>query len=160
MSTRRKSLIEALNAAGRATSAAAIMFHTVVSAKIGLTATEEKTLDILQRRGPITAGTLAEETKLAPATVTSLIDKLERKRFVQRVAHPMDKRSILIETRPEAMNKLMRLFDTFAQSIGDLYERYTDDELATILDFLNRAAARQRSATTALLETKRRGSQR
>ena len=47
----------------------------------GLSPTEWKALDLIQRLGPMTAGVLARESGLAPASVTGLISRLERKGF-------------------------------------------------------------------------------
>ncbi|HET9560057.1 MAG TPA: MarR family transcriptional regulator, partial [Actinomycetota bacterium] len=49
---RRAELLEELALAGRAMSAATVMFHATVAALQGLSATEEKALDLLERFGP------------------------------------------------------------------------------------------------------------
>ena len=66
ISTRRQ-LLDALFQAGRELSAAAVMFHTALAARQGLTATEEKALDLLDRYGPLTGRQLAQRSALAPA---------------------------------------------------------------------------------------------
>ena len=53
---RRAELLEQLALAGRVSSAATVMFHTAVAARQGLSASEEKALDLLERSGPLTAG--------------------------------------------------------------------------------------------------------
>src|SRR5262249_15325884 len=63
----RRQLLDALFTAGRELSAAAVMFHTALAARQGLTATEEKALDLLDRYGPLTGRQLAERSGLAPA---------------------------------------------------------------------------------------------
>src|SRR4029453_588701 len=67
-SGRRAELLEGLTLAGRASSVATVIFHTAVAAHQGLNATEEKALDLLERSGPLTAGELARQTRLAPAS--------------------------------------------------------------------------------------------
>jgi hypothetical protein len=42
------------------------MFHSAVATRLGLGATDEKILDLLEREGPLTAGQLVERTRLAP----------------------------------------------------------------------------------------------
>jgi DNA-binding MarR family transcriptional regulator len=76
---RRAELLDELALAGRAMSAATVMFHATVAARQGLSATEEKALDLLDRFGPLTAGELAKRSGLAPASVTGLINRLEEK---------------------------------------------------------------------------------
>src|SRR4029453_18469712 len=89
---RRAELLEQLALAGRASSAATVMFHTTVAARQGLSASEEKALDLLERSGPLTAGDLARQSGLAPASVTALINRLEAKGFARRVQNPTDRR--------------------------------------------------------------------
>jgi len=134
--------------AGRAQSEATVMFHTTVAAKQGLSATEEKALDLLDRSGPLTAGELARRSGLAPASVTGLIDRLERKGFVRRVPNPDDRRSVLVEVEAERVFASMApLFADWVRSLEELYAGYTDEQLETILHFLIEAARRQRQAT-------------
>ena len=147
----RAALIGRLNLAGREVSAATIMFHTAVAQRRGLSATEEKTLDILLRGGPMTHAELGAATGLAPASVTGLIDRLERKGYAHRARHPDDARRVLVSAdsgRLEA--ELAPLFGPWAESLNELYDTYTISELETICDFMTRAAARQRDAAAAL----------
>jgi DNA-binding MarR family transcriptional regulator len=133
--------------AGRVQSEATVMFHAIVAAKQGLTATEEKALDLLDRSGPLTAGELARRTGLAPASVTGLIDRLERKGFVRRVPNPSDRRSVLVEVETERVFASMApLFADWVRSLEELFAGYSDEQLETILDFLTEAARRQRQA--------------
>jgi DNA-binding MarR family transcriptional regulator len=144
---RRADLLERLMMAGRVQSEATVMFHAIVAAKQGLTATEEKALDLLDRSGPLTAGELARRTGLAPASVTGLIDRLERKGFVRRVPNPSDRRSVLVEVETERVFASMApLFTDWVRSLEELFAGYTDEQLETILDFLTEAARRQRQA--------------
>jgi DNA-binding MarR family transcriptional regulator len=149
----RSELTARLLAAGRELSAAAVMFHTALADRQGLSATEEKALDLLDRFGPLTARELSQKSGLAPASVTGLIDRLERKGFARRTRHPHDKRSVLVETVPDRLAPLAPLFDDYVARLTDLIKRYDDKELAAIVDFLVEAAARQRDATGKLTGT-------
>ncbi|ROQ31711.1 DNA-binding MarR family transcriptional regulator [Streptomyces sp. PanSC19] len=148
----RSAVVAALTAAGRDSSAASVAFHSAIAAQQDLGATETKTLDLLERHGPLTAKELAEHSGLAPASVTGLVDRLERKGFVRRVKHPTDKRRVLIEPRPEKLAELAPLFDDWAREVHELYEEFTTEELATITRFLTGATERQRAATKRLVE--------
>jgi DNA-binding MarR family transcriptional regulator len=143
-------LLADLHTAGREISAAAVMFHTALAAHRGLSATEEKALDLLYRFGPLTARELGRRSGLAPASVTGLIDRLERKGFARRTPHPKDGRSVLVEGVADRMAEFAPLFTDFVVSLNELSERYTDQELAVIVDFMTEAAARQRQATAKL----------
>jgi DNA-binding MarR family transcriptional regulator len=147
---RRAELLARLFTAGQESSAAAVMFHTALASWQGLSATEEKSLDLLDRYGPLTARQLSERSGLAPASVTGLIDRLERKGFARRVPHPKDGRSVLIEIVPEKTAELGPLFDDWVQALNELAARYSDDDLEVIIDFLTESAVRQRAATEKL----------
>jgi DNA-binding MarR family transcriptional regulator len=150
---RRAELLEQLALAGRASSAATVMFHTAVAARQGLSASEEKALDLLERSGPLTAGELARQSGLAPASVTALINRLEAKGFARRVQNPGDRRSVLVEVDPERVSATVApLFADWVGSLQELYAGYTDEQLEVILHFLNEAARRQREATARLTE--------
>jgi DNA-binding MarR family transcriptional regulator len=148
---RRAELLEQLALAGRASSAATVMFHTAVAARQGLSASEEKALDLLERSGPLTAGELARRSGLAPASVTGLIDRLERKGFARRVPNPGDGRSVLVEVDSERLYATVApLFADWVGSLYELYAGYTDEQLEVILHFLTEAARRQQEATARL----------
>ena len=148
---RRAELLERLALAGRASSAATVMFHTAVAARQGLSASEEKALDLLERSGPLTAGELARRSGLAPASVTGLINRLEHKGFARRIQNPSDRRSILVEADVERMYaRVAPLFADWARSLQELYAGYSDQELEVILHFLTEVARRQQEATARL----------
>ena len=148
---RRAELLEQLAIAGRASSVATVMFHTAVAAKQGLSASEEKALDLLERSGPLTAGELARQSGLAPASVTGLINRLEQKGFARRIQNPSDRRSILVEVDVERMYaRVAPLFANWVRSLEELYAGYSDEQLEVILHFLTEAARRQQEATTRL----------
>ena len=150
---RRAELLEQLALAGRVSSAATVMFHTAVAARQGLSASEEKALDLLERSGPLTAGELARQSGLAPASVTALINRLEAKGFARRVQNPSDRRSVLVEVDPERLYATVApLFADWVGSLQELYAGYTDEQLEVILHFLSEAARRQREATARLTE--------
>ncbi|MFD9411633.1 MarR family winged helix-turn-helix transcriptional regulator [Streptomyces sp. NPDC059989] len=147
---RRAAVLEELNRTGRATSAATVMFHEAAAAKQGLSATESKTLDLLQQRGPLTAKELSQHTALAPASVTGLIDRLERKGYVRRVKHPTDKRRILVEALPDRLDALRPVFDDWAREVSELCGEFTTEELETVIRFLHGSNTRQLRAAARL----------
>jgi len=148
---RRAELLERLAMAGRASSVATVMFHTAVAAKQGLSASEEKALDLLERSGPLTAGELARQSGLAPASVTGLINRLEQKGFARRIQNPSDRRSVLVEVDTERMYaRLAPLFADWVRLLEELYAGYSDEQLEVILHFLTEAARRPQEATARL----------
>ncbi|MEW2045310.1 MarR family transcriptional regulator [Streptomyces sp. NBC_00377] len=149
---RRAAALDRLMAVGREHSAVTVMFHSAIAAKQGLNATEEKTLDFLQRQGPLTAKDLAELTGLAPASVTGLVDRLEAKGFVHRVKHPTDKRRVLVELNEAKLGELAVFFEAWARDIVAACEQFGTQELETVNRFLAVMTEAQRGATARLAQ--------
>jgi DNA-binding MarR family transcriptional regulator len=147
---RRAKTLEQLMTVGREHSGVTVMFHAAVAAKQGLSATESKTLDLLERFGPLTAKDLAEHTGLAPASVTGLIDRLEAKGFVLRVKHPTDKRRVVVEPNREKIAELAVFFEAWARDIVEACEEFSTDELETVIRFLSVMGEQQRKAAARL----------
>ncbi|CBG70517.1 putative MarR family transcriptional regulator [Streptomyces scabiei 87.22] len=144
---RRGELLAALHQAGREHSNAAVMFHAAVGARMGLGMTEEKTLDLLEREGPLTSGEIVARTGLAPASVSGLVDRLERKGFVRRTRDQADGRRVIVEIDRDHVASFGALFADFVTGLEALYAGYTEEQLDVILDFLRRSAAVQQQAT-------------
>jgi DNA-binding MarR family transcriptional regulator len=148
--TGRRELADQLFLAGREHSAATVMFHASLAGQRGLAATDTKTLDTLLRLGPLTAGELAQHTGLATASVTALIDRLERKGMVRRARDPQDRRRVIVEPVRKQSAADYALFTSIRRSYEGLLDRYTDEQLETILDFLRQSAATTRLVTANL----------
>lgn len=154
---RRAALHAALHDAARAHSTATVLFHTAINARQGLSATEGKALDLLTRYGALTAGQLAEHARLSPASVTELVDRLERKGFVRRGRDDSDRRRVLVELAPERLADLAREFDRFGRSVDALWSAFTAEELEVVLRFLESATAFLEKAADRLAEGDGRG---
>lgn len=147
---RRRNLVEGILAAGRESSAATVMLHTAIAERSGLTATDTKTIDTLIRLGPVTAGELAGYTGLATASVTSLIDRLEKKGLVRRVRDSRDRRHVIVEPILERIGDCQNVFGPIRVGFAQVLENYGDEQLETILDFMRRSSNRARELTAAI----------
>ena len=131
-------LVAALNAH----SEAVVLFHSSVAQSMGLDPTAYKTLFLLNRLGPLSAGEIAKETGLATASVTDLIDRLVAKGFVDRGPHPTDRRRIVVTLIEATVAGARSGFGVPNPSLARLCERYDAQQL--IADFLGRNAQRLR----------------
>lgn len=129
--------------AGRRHSTAVVLFHTAWARRSGLTAVESKAMEIVDRLGPMTHADLVRETGLAPASVTDLMSRLERKGAARRRPHPDDARRILIEIHPQYAASNLARFQGFLRAMDAIADDYTVDELDTITRFLDQAAHMQ-----------------
>jgi DNA-binding MarR family transcriptional regulator len=146
----RDELCAAVIRASANNSTLAVFFHAAIAEQVGLGATDEKALFLLRGMGALTAGEIAQHTGLTTASVTNLIDRLERKGFVQRVRDLNDRRRVIVQPN---MARLAELDQVFSQAVGtfdQVLESYDDAQLATIADFLDRASAYSRNVIAAL----------
>jgi DNA-binding MarR family transcriptional regulator len=153
MSTGRGELIGRVLLSARELSTATVMLHAVLSDIRGLSLTESKALDLLERFGPLSAGELAERSGLAPASVTGLVDRLERKGIARRLPHPTDGRRVLIGVDEERLRSYDALFEDFVAAVTEMCGQYTDDELETIISYNTHAAQRCHDSATQLAHT-------
>jgi len=92
----------------------------------GLTTPQILVLQAIRDSGPVTIGTLADKVSLSQATVTSILDRLEKRELVFRERSDQDKRKVfanLTETGQETLkNAPMPLQEQFARQFLELEE--------------------------------------
>ena len=147
---RRQELLNALKLAGREHSDATVIFHDTIAQRLGLHSTDEKTMSLLEREGPLSASEIARRTGLAAASVTNLIDRLEQKGFVRRTRDPKDRRTVIVEPTEDGVAKFVPFFANTRSGVARMWASYDEKELAVILDFLRRNAERLRKETARL----------
>ena len=146
-SPEKSGLIDELLQAGRRLSLATIMFHQAVADRLGLHPTDHKCIGLIAEAGPMTAGELAEATGLSTGAITGVIDRLEAAGFVRREDDPNDRRRVIIRVVPKRYGEIVRLFEPFGAAILEMGSRYTEKELATIVDFMTRSCQVLHDAT-------------
>jgi DNA-binding MarR family transcriptional regulator len=152
MSSQHDRAVDEVLMAGRMLSTAAVMFHTAVAERVGLSVTETKALEVIERHGPVTPGDLSRQSGLAPASVTALLDRLTRKGVARRVPHPSDGRRFLVEIDPAFVRASEQLLDRFVESMRELCADYSAHDLEVVSGFLTEAARRQLEAMALLPE--------
>ena len=116
------------------------MLHSAIAQRFDLTANDLKALGFLDRLGALTAGELAQHTGLATASVTSLIDRLEKRGLLHRRRDQKDRRKVFVEIDRNATAHIVLIFDNFGKYFEPLYEGFDVAALEIILAFLRRAA--------------------
>lgn len=95
-------------------------------------------LGILRDRGAMAPSELGDRLIVTRATVTGLVDLLERRGFVRRATHPTDRRSVLVEITAEGLTVLQELRTIVHRNERDWMAVLSDDELRTYVGLLHR----------------------
>jgi len=97
-----------------------------LSKTTGLTAPQILLLQTIRNKGEVSIGELANEISLSQATVTTILDRLEKRKFIYRERSKEDKRKVhayLTETgKGILIDAPMPLQDQFARQFKDLQQ--------------------------------------
>jgi DNA-binding MarR family transcriptional regulator len=121
-----------------------------VGAQLDLRDVDLDCLDLVDRHGPLTPSALARKAGLHPATITGILDRLERRGWIVRERDPTDRRAVLVRVVRERYPDLLRLYGGMNRSMNQIYAQYEESELELLADFLERTAGAGRSATAEL----------
>jgi DNA-binding MarR family transcriptional regulator len=83
-----------------------------------------------------TLGDVARNLNVTPAVVTGLIDRLERRGYVRRVASVFDRRRVYIELTTAGEDVRDHAEDQVAKRLDDLLAKLSDEEIAALKEGL------------------------
>src|SRR5437867_6173030 len=147
---RRRRLTAAIKQSLRELSIQLSLLNHQVGAHVDLNDVDLDCLDLIARHGPLSPSALARRAGLHPATMTGILDRLERGGWVARQRDPSDRRAVVVRARHDRNTELFRLYSGMNGSMDQLCAGYADTELELLADFLHRTASAGRSATDEL----------
>jgi DNA-binding MarR family transcriptional regulator len=115
---------------------AADRLDEAVAAQFGLNRTDLRCLGILYRRGRVTAGELAEESGLTPGAITTVLDRMERNGYANRVADPTDRRRVLVTSTVATRELGARMYGEVELAGRAQLGQLAPDHVAVIRDYL------------------------
>jgi DNA-binding MarR family transcriptional regulator len=107
---------------------------------VGLTAPQLLLLQILRDRGEVTSGDLARRMSLSQATVTTILDRLEKRELVQRTRSVTDKRKVYATLTPAGTTILEKAPRPLQQHFVRQFQNLAEWEQTMILSALQRIA--------------------
>jgi DNA-binding MarR family transcriptional regulator len=94
-----------------------------------ITFSQYSVLLALSRNGPMQMNKLGEHMLVAPANVTGLVDRMEKKGYVKRRRDEHDRRLYVIEPTQMGSQIFKRISSRFRQYAGSLGKTLTPEEL-------------------------------
>jgi DNA-binding MarR family transcriptional regulator len=137
----REELIARFSLAIRASQNVSEAFDEHVAARLGINRTDLRALDILDQRGPTSAGELAEAMHLSSGAITTLVDRLERAGFAERRRDDTDRRRVLVEVGSRMGNEIEGLYAPLFHGTATLLEAHSDEELLAMIEFMEQGRA-------------------
>jgi len=95
-------------------------------------------LGVLRDHGAMSPSELGERLIVTRATVTGLLDSLERRGFVKRSTNPADRRSLVVEITPDGLVVLQALRTLIHSHEQSWMSSFSEDELGAYIATLHR----------------------
>ena len=109
-------------------------------------------LDLIARDGPISPTALARRAGVHLATMTGILDRLEKGGWVARVRVEHDRRAVLISAVPDRQRRILDLYGGMNDSLDEIFRDYSDEQIEVIAEFLGRCTQAGQEATSRLAE--------
>ncbi len=111
-------------------------FERKIEALTAVNPTDRVVMETLMQRGQLSPGELANAARITPAAMTASIDRLLEMGHVNRANHPTDRRRIVVTASDKSAALIMGELRSMVLDIDDVLHKFTDDQLATITEFL------------------------
>jgi DNA-binding MarR family transcriptional regulator len=147
---RRRRLTTAIKESLRELSIQLSLLNHQVGAHVAIRDVDLDCLDLINRHGPLSPGGLARRAGLHPATVTGIVDRLERGGWVARERDPSDRRAVVVQPVRDRNAEVFRLYSGMNGAMDQICAGYTARDLELIADFLRRTTNAGRAATDEL----------
>jgi DNA-binding MarR family transcriptional regulator len=114
-----------------------------VGTRLDLRDADLECLDLISRYGPLSPSALARRAGLHPATMTGILDRLERGGWIDRGRDPADRRGVVVQAARGRGAEILRLYlvdSGMNTAVDQICAAYDDQDLQLLADFLRRTA--------------------
>lgn len=108
-----------------------------MQARIGVTASQRLLLRIVGRYPGISAGELAQLMEVHASTVTGVLQRLERRRWITRRGHPSDRRRAMLELTSEGAKIDSLRTGTVEAALRRALARCSEEQVVAALEVLD-----------------------
>lgn len=109
-------------------------------------------LDLINRHGPLSPSALSRRAGLHAATVTGILDRLERAGWIARERDPADRRAVTVRALPDRGKEVYRLFAGMNSAMESICADYDEQQLTVLADFLRKTTDAGLTATRDLAD--------
>ncbi|MFI5695940.1 MarR family transcriptional regulator [Kribbella sp. NPDC051586] len=109
-------------------------------------------LELITRHGPVSPSALARRAGLHPATMTGVLDRLQKSGWIVRERDPeaTDRRAVTVRALRDRNAEVFQLYSGMNSTMDELLADYSEAELKLLVEFLQRTTSAGRTATEAL----------
>jgi DNA-binding MarR family transcriptional regulator len=108
----------------------------------GMSYARGRVVAALQTSGPVLMRALSDAVGVTPRTITGLVDALEADGWVERRAHPSDRRATIVALTPAAESAFGRLLEGYRGLAQDLVSGISEADQQCALGVLDHISAR------------------
>ena len=124
-----------------------------VGTRLDLKDADLECLDLIARYGPLSPSALARRAGLHPATMTGILDRLERGGWIDRGRDPADRRGVVVRAARGRGAEILRLYlvdSGMNTAMDQICAAYDEKDLQLLADFLRRTADAAQTAAERL----------
>ena len=132
----REELIRNLKDKQRQFIANIILSNQKIAERLKINTIDLQCLNIIEMLGgEATPNQISKMTGLTTGGVTVMLDRLEKKEYIERVPNPKDRRSIVIHIPSDKKSKLDNLYTSREHIMENILSEYDDHEISILLNY-------------------------
>lgn len=116
-----------------------VLFQNVAADLIGLNASDMQCLILLSHKGIATPSELSRYAGITSGSTTTMIDRLEKNGFIERLRNPEDRRSVNVVIQDDAKEQIASIFRSAREAQEALVSEYSVEELEVLHDFFKKS---------------------
>ena len=107
-----------------------------IGSRVDVRDTDFDCLDLISIHGPLSPSALAKLAGVRPATMTGILDRLERGGWIARDRDTADRRAVLLRVLPDRNTEVLDLYSGMNRLLDRICSDYDDAQVDTIITFL------------------------
>jgi len=117
----------------------AVRAHDLASIEsTGLCMSDFGTLEVLLHKGPLPVNAIGEKILLTSGSITTAVDRLEKKGLVKRQASGDDRRVRMVHLTPKGKSLIESVFDRHQRALALATDGITDEEKKVLIALLKK----------------------